>query len=168
MPPSAVKTVRDLIYWKYAKLIAGRAVGDKKNYAFVMYTVNNLRKGQLKPSTILRGNTILVEEEKKCAHYGSTTSLQWKHIIPKSRGGPDTIDNMVMACVNCNHSRDDKDPFEWYGLERRYALPRLVLDKYLKLVFDAHEKAGTLDSGDVTGDEKLDVYDLGAVFRKSV
>mgnify|MGYP001572791671 CR=1 FL=1 len=60
MPPPVVKTIRDLIYWEYAKLIAGSAVGDRKNYDFVMYTFNNLRKGNLKPSTILRENKTLV------------------------------------------------------------------------------------------------------------
>jgi len=45
----------------YAKLIAGSAVGSKKNYAFMMYTFNKLRKAKLKPSAILRKNKILVE-----------------------------------------------------------------------------------------------------------
>ena len=30
MPPPVVKTIRDLIYWEYAKLIAGSAVGSRK------------------------------------------------------------------------------------------------------------------------------------------
>ncbi len=166
MPPPVVKTVRDLIYWEYSKLIAGSAVGSRKNYGFVMYTFNNLRNGDLKPSTILRENKILVEEENACAYCGSKTPLHWEHIIPKSRGGPDTIDNQVLACQHCNLSKGDRDPFEWYGLERRYEIPRLVLGKYLKIVFDAHEKSGTLDSSDITGDKKLDIYDLGAIFRK--
>ena len=30
--PSNFSTVRELIYWEYAKLIAGAAVGDRLNY----------------------------------------------------------------------------------------------------------------------------------------
>ena len=33
-----MKTVRDLVYWEYAKLISGSAVGDRKNYGFIMHT----------------------------------------------------------------------------------------------------------------------------------
>jgi len=163
MPPRNVRTIRDLVYWEYAKLISGRAVGDRRNYRFTMYAFKRLQQGRMTPSAILRENKLLVEGECCCAYCGCTEGLQWEHIIPKSRGGPDTIDNMVQACCSCNTRKAAMDPFEWYGPERRYEIPRIVLGKYLKLVFDRHEAAGTLDAEDVNADGKLDVYDLGAV-----
>jgi hypothetical protein len=36
LPPSAVKTVKDLIFWQYAKIIADSAGIGKKDYGFVM------------------------------------------------------------------------------------------------------------------------------------
>jgi hypothetical protein len=165
VPPKNVKTVRQLIWWEYAKLIAGSAVGDRKNYRFVMHTYKKLEAGQLHPSTILRENKLLVGSDECCAYCRAKGGLQWEHIIPKSRGGPDTIDNMVLACARCNRDKADQDPFEWFGLERRYEVPRLVLGKYLKLTYDFHERAGTLDDPDVNGDGKLDIFDLGAVFK---
>lgn len=37
MSPKAVRAVRDLIYWQYAKLIAASAgYGKTKNYGFIM------------------------------------------------------------------------------------------------------------------------------------
>ena len=165
MPPKNVKTIRELIYWEYAKLIAGRAVGDRKNYGFVMHTYKRLCSNQMAPSAILRENKLLVEGECCCAYCGSKENLQWEHIIPKSRAGPDTIDNMVQAYKECNLKKGAKGPFEWYGLERRYEIPRIVLGKYLKLVFDYHSIAGTLDSSDINADGKLDVYDLCAIFE---
>ena len=36
MPPSAVKTIRDMIYWQYAKIISESAGAGKKKYAFIM------------------------------------------------------------------------------------------------------------------------------------
>jgi len=165
MPPKNVRTIRQLIYWEYAKLIAGRAVEDRKNYRFIMYTYKKLESGQMHPSSILRENRQLVEGEARCAYCGAEGNLQWDHIIPLSRGGPDTIDNQVRACPTCNQSKGDKDPFEWYGLERRYQLPRLVLGKYLKLVYEHHERAGTLDSLDINADGLLNVLDLGAIFK---
>jgi hypothetical protein len=165
MPPRNVRTVRQLIYWEYAKMIAGRAVGDRRNYGFVMHCYKRLEGGQMHPSAILRENKLLMEGERVCAYCGmACPDLEWEHIIPRSRGGPDTIDNMVLACPGCNHEKAARDPFEWYGEERRDELPRLVLGKYLKLVFEFHEAAGTLDAADVNADGRLDILDLGAIF----
>ena len=91
--------------------------------------------------------------------------MHWEHVIPRSRGGPDTIDNIVLACEQCNLSKGDKDHFEWYGRDRRDEIPRQILGKYLKLVFDEHDSKGTLDATDLNGNSKIDVYDLGDVFK---
>jgi hypothetical protein len=162
--PKVAKTVRDLIYWEYAKLIAGSAVGDRENYRFVMHQFKRLRAGQASPSKILRENRKLAEAGTACAYCGSTGAHHWDHIIPKSRGGPDTFDNQVPACPPCNLAKGAKDPFEWYGRDRTKDLPRIVLGKYLKLVFEEHERRGTLDREDVNDDGVLDIYDLGAIF----
>ncbi len=167
MPPKNVRTIRQLIYWEYAKLVAGAAVGDRKNFRFVMYTYERFLKGEAHPSTILRENKLLVEEELQCAYCTASGALQWEHIVPRSRGGPDTIDNMVKACLPCNTAKGARDPFEWYGEARIYEIPRLVLGKYLKVVFDFHTAAGTLDAADLNHDGQLNVYDLGAIFKAS-
>lgn len=98
-----------------------------------------LKGGKMNPSDIIRENKILVKEENRCAYCGKKDNLHWEHIIPKSRGGPDTMDNMVLACQKCNLEKGDKDPFEWYGLERKYEIPRIVLGKYLKLIYEELE-----------------------------
>jgi hypothetical protein len=43
MPPAAVKTVKDLIYWQYAKIIADSAGIGKKDYGFL--TLSRLKSG---------------------------------------------------------------------------------------------------------------------------
>ena len=164
MPPKNVRTVRQLIYWEYAKLMAGSAVGDRKNYRYVMYCYKKLDSGKLNPSAILRENKLLVVSEKVCIYCEKICdSLQWEHIIPRSLGGLDTIDNMVLACRDCNLAKGARDLFEWYGKDRQYEIPRLALGKYLKLIFDAHERMGTLDAMDTNADGQLNVLDLGAV-----
>ena len=35
------------------------------------------------------------------------------HVIPISKGGPDTADNVVAACASCNTSKQDRDVDEW-------------------------------------------------------
>lgn len=37
------------------------------------------------------------------------------HVIPLGRGGPNTDENQVLACVPCNSSKGDRTPSEWGG-----------------------------------------------------
>jgi 5-methylcytosine-specific restriction endonuclease McrA len=149
MPPPAVKTVRDLIYWEYAKLIAERAVGSRRQWGFVMDRFRKLVEGRIKPSDIIRENKLLVESGKRCAYCGSERGLSWEHIIPLSLGGPDDIDNLVLACRGCNSSKGDRDPYAWYlaeyGERGKYRVPRLVAGKCLKLFYERAESIGLLD-----------------------
>lgn len=34
------------------------------------------------------------------------------HVIPRSRGGPDTVENIVVACRSCNRKKSDRTPQE--------------------------------------------------------
>ena len=47
MPPAVVKSVRDLIYWQYAKIIADSAGIGKRDYGFVMNKFKQLREGSI-------------------------------------------------------------------------------------------------------------------------
>ena len=49
---------------------------------------------------------------------------------------------------------------------RRDELPSIVVGKYLKLVYESHSPHATLDLADLNHDGKLDIYDLGAVFKQ--
>jgi hypothetical protein len=52
-----------------------------------------------------------------------------------------------MACKSCNSSKGDKGVYEWFKLDRRYEIPRVVEGKYLKLLYKLHFEKGTLDVG---------------------
>jgi 5-methylcytosine-specific restriction endonuclease McrA len=43
----------------------------------------------------------------KCVYCGSKENLTLDHIIPKSRGGTHTWDNLVTACMKCNNKKDN-------------------------------------------------------------
>lgn len=165
-PPHAVKTVRELIYWEYALLIA-KAAGFEKNYRFIMNRYQKLKNGEMKMSGLVRDDRKMLTCERCCIYCGSEDNLSLDHIIPLSKGGPDIISNQVYACRSCNSSKGDKDIFYWYGIERKEAIPKAVLSKYLKLVFDYHEAMGTLDRTDINMDGKLDVMDLAIFQQKS-
>lgn len=44
----------------------------------------------------------------KCQYCGSTKGLTIDHVIPKSRGGTDSWENMVIACSHCNTKKGDR------------------------------------------------------------
>lgn len=138
-----------------------------------------LASGEINWSTSIR--EYIKEKEKKdvCIYCENKTDLTLEHIMPRSRGGPDMTDNAVWACKSCNSSKGDKRLYEWFGLERRYEVPRIAEGKYLKLLYSLHEKMGTLSLSDVSKlcpkcdlgtkcpeKQKLTVYCLEGIFKK--
>jgi len=164
MPPKAVKTIRDLIYWEYAKLISGSAGFGRKQYPFVMRKFMELKKGIIKWSDIVRED--LSTDTTKCVYCSSKQDLSNDHIVPKRECHFREIHNIVTCCNKCNSSKGDRDLIEWYGLEKRYEIPRIVMGKYLKMIYICHECRSTLDKGDINKDGILNVLDLGAIFRE--
>jgi len=47
-----------------------------------------------------------------CGHKFPTSELSLDHVIPKSRGGADSWENLVCACTGCNSRKADKTPRE--------------------------------------------------------
>jgi hypothetical protein len=47
-------------------------------------------------------NMIYKRDNHTCQYCGSKKSLTIDHVIPRSRGGQDTWENMVVACSSCN------------------------------------------------------------------
>ena len=170
MPPRFVKTVRQLIYWEYAKLIA-RAAGFEGNYRFTVSRYKKLVSGEIRWSSSIHDYQKELDRGRVCVYCGAKKALSTDHIIPVSRAGVDprivtllnSADNCVCACRSCNASKGDRDVFEWYGPERVSEIPRLVLSKFLKLAYRLHETQGTLDLEDPNMDGVLDIYDLGVV-----
>lgn len=160
MPPSSIKTIESLIYYQYAKIIA-TAAGMKKNYPFIIKQVQLLTNGIKKMSDIQRELKIQMLSTKKCCEYcDSTEDLSWDHLIPRAKKGADVIDNQVLACRKCNSSKGKKGLYEWYSIDKKDELPRVVEGKYLKLLYEIHKNNGTLQASDLNGDGKLDVLDL--------
>ena len=55
----------------------------------------------------LTRKAVFARDGGRCVYCGaSATSLD--HVIPKSRGGPHTWDNVVSACSRCNHLKADR------------------------------------------------------------
>lgn len=167
MPSPSIKTIKDLIFYQYAKIIAGSVGmeksgnGKKEYYSFVMDRVNKFRTGEINMSAITRELKMQIVSTEKCCEYcGSLVELSWDHLIPQSRKGPDIAENLVLCCRSCNSSKSNRGLYAWFGIKNKDSLPRVVAGKYLKLLYDLHLLRGTLDATDLNGDGKLDVLDL--------
>jgi ribosomal protein S27AE len=188
MPDKEVQTVRQLIYYQYAKIIARSAfrsgngkLAKREHYGFIKKTFRELRNGTKSWSDITREDWQFVESEKRCAYCGSEESLQKEHIVPRSiRINPrcpdcdviQGIHNQVWACSKCNTIKKDKGLYSFYKLrfpeEKKYydIIPPLVEKKYLKTAYHCHDCAETLDRIDVDGDGEIGVLDIDTVFSK--
>jgi hypothetical protein len=47
-----------------------------------------------------------------CVYCGSDNNLTLDHVIPKSRGGKNSWENLVTCCSKCNGKKDDRTPKE--------------------------------------------------------
>jgi len=48
---------------------------------------------------------VLARDRERCVTCGTTEDLQFDHILPWSRGGGNTVDNLRVLCANCNLAR---------------------------------------------------------------
>jgi 5-methylcytosine-specific restriction endonuclease McrA len=78
----------------------GKRVIRLVNYIKLPYE----KLAQNKPSRSM----IYKRDGHKCQYCGSTKELTIDHIIPRSRGGQDTWENLVVACMPCNTRKSDK------------------------------------------------------------
>lgn len=68
---------------------------------------------------ILTRKNILRRDKHKCGYCGrSDLQLTIDHIIPKARGGEDSWENLVSACLKCNNKKGDRTP-EQAGIKLR-------------------------------------------------
>jgi 5-methylcytosine-specific restriction endonuclease McrA len=51
---------------------------------------------------------------KECHYCGTTRGpFHRDHVFPRSRGGSDEPENIVIACQSCNSAKGDRTPEEW-------------------------------------------------------
>ncbi len=53
---------------------------------------------------------VLRRDKHSCQYCGSTKQLTLDHVIPRSKGGKHTWDNVVTACERCNSRKGDHTP----------------------------------------------------------
>ena len=68
----------------------------------------------------------LMHFNHQCAYCGSTESLEQEHVIPVSRGGHYTPDNIIPACRSCNASKNNKIMQDWFTQHENYSVERMA------------------------------------------
>lgn len=59
--------------------------------------------------------TLILKRDNHTCQYCEYTGpkLTLDHVLPKSRGGGDTWQNLVTSCLECNNCKDNRTPEEW-------------------------------------------------------
>lgn len=61
---------------------------------------------------MLSRKNVLRRDRFRCQYCSSRDKLTIDHVIPKSRGGRDTWENLVAACTRCNNRKGNRTPDE--------------------------------------------------------
>jgi hypothetical protein len=148
LPPASVKSVEDLLYWQYAKIIADSAGFSKKEWGFVTCKFKLLKQGTISWNQLRE--YIKEQQDHACIYCGAEANLTLEHLLPKHYHGPDTEKNVVWVCKSCNSKKGAKRLYEYYvttgGLEAgKYGVPRIAEGKYLKFAYEILQANKMLD-----------------------
>lgn len=53
---------------------------------------------------------VFARDDWTCQYCGSRTNLTVDHVVPRSKGGPSTWENIVASCAPCNRRKGDSLP----------------------------------------------------------
>ena len=83
----------------------------------------------------------------RCVYCGvePPPKLHADHLIARSRGGPESGDNLVWACKPCNQRKHARDFLEWYAIQGRFP-PLDVMRRYLKLALAEARELNLMDT----------------------
>lgn len=77
---------------------------------------------------MLTRRNVFRRDQDRCQYCGVRDKLTIDHVVPKSRGGRDTWENLVAACVPCNNRKGNRTPEEaGFTLSRTPFRPSYVM-----------------------------------------
>ena len=88
--------------------------------------LNNIRQRSVISPDLSREQIVQIfERDDGCVYCRKETNLTIDHIIPLTKGGRNIYANLVIACVSCNCSKNNRDVFEWCNW-KGYEVPEIV------------------------------------------
>lgn len=105
-----------LVFLKKAELVSDlearrmRTVGSNFQYPSIIRLYRYVHIPYKKVA--LSRQNIYKRDGYRCQYCGRKDALTLDHVMPKSRGGRDTWQNLVTACQKCNTLKGDRTPEE--------------------------------------------------------
>jgi len=180
-----IDTIRDLIYYRSAELIARDALdaadlggGAWDHAGHVRQIFGDLRTGRWRWPDALEVEPCADDEPRICAFCGSDKDVTWLYLVPTSMAVHERCGecaavraphNRVPACLTFRTLKADNGLYNALKIlfpenpQFYDAIPRWVEKAYLRGIYECHECAGTLESGDLDGDGELTLLDVDQV-----
>ena len=156
----------EYLFWSYANLqmLCAALNMGKEKYDHSCYMIRSkafkaYKEGRWNIHDLLEFNVAKIKENNYCWYCGKEmepSKLTKDHVFPKSKGGVNDMDNIIMVCKTCNSSKGNMDLFEWYATVRKEWPPLNILIHYLKNIYLYSVENGLMDKHA----EELDGMDL--------
>lgn len=145
-------TVGELLHWSYANLAMAHAAVSAsaerygpRHFMIRARLYKGLNVGTMKVGSLADDDRLKMILPQACCYCASTVALSVDHLMPTSKGGKNTGDNLVWACRSCNSSKGASDVVEWL-LRRNEFPPLLLLRRYLKLAIEICRERELMDA----------------------
>lgn len=111
-----IKRAINLVYLNKAEIIKEtgeflRSVSSQFPVPKVIRLLSKLVK-KITPRVTYTRKNIHIRDNYECQYCGSGERLTLDHVMPVSRGGRSTWENVVTACYSCNSKKGSKTPQE--------------------------------------------------------
>ncbi len=87
-------------------IMTSRSIARPKVIRLLTYLYLPYRRLNLSKQNVYRRDGF------KCVYCGSGANLTLDHVLPRSRGGDNSWENLVTCCRKCNAKKDDQTPEE--------------------------------------------------------
>lgn len=164
--PREFQNFGEYLYWSYANiqmlnyaLNAGVPRYNRRCYMIRAKAFKAYKEGRWNIHDLFEFNITMIKENNYCWYCGQKmepSKLTKDHVFPRSKGGANEMDNIIMVCKICNSSKGNMDLFEWYAKVRHVWPPLNVLVHYLKNIYLYSVENGLMDKHS----EELDAMDL--------
>ena len=116
----------------------GKMKYDRLCYMIRSKAFKAYKEGRWNIHDLFELNIEKISDNNHCWYCGKElpmSQLTRDHVFPRSKGGCNDMDNIIMVCKSCNSSKGKMDLFEWYAEVRKENPPLNVLIHYLKNIY---------------------------------
>lgn len=171
MPRPELHSLGDALFWAYASLgmLESTLEQERSKPGRVQYMIRSrlfrgLRDGSMNVRGFFDDERLKAILPQACWYCGETANLSMDHIIPRSRGGGDTGENLITVCRSCNSSKGGRDLLVW--MKSRDRFPALYLyRRYLKLAIDYARKHDLLETPIEAAQDSDLPFDVGSILE---